>query len=417
MMEVLQLITALILSAFFSGMELAYLSASRLQVEIESKRGGLFGSWLAFLISRPSNFIGAMLMGNTISLVFVGLNTAALLVPFLFRFLSPGIAVILETILSTLVVLFIAEFLPKAFFRNRSNESLNWFIVPLVFFYFVFFPIVGVLTSLSHWLLNSTGRIVSSDYKPVVFGRADLDHYIDEGSNSKNVETEVELFRNALDFGDTKIRSCMVPRTEIAAVPSTISMDDLREKFIKTGFSKLVVYRDNIDDSYAYVHAFGLFRRPKRLAFILTPLSFFPEAMSAQEVFKMLIREKRSMASVVDELGSLTGILTLEDVVEELFGEIDDEHDTDLRIEEKISDNLWRIDASLEVDYLNTTYSFDLPKDDSYSTLAGLIGSRIGHLPSVGESINLNNWELTIESMDVQRIGRVLVSNINSKSK
>ena len=416
-MEVLQLILALILSAFFSGMELAYLSASRLKVEIESKRGGLFGSWLAFLISRPSNFIGAMLMGNTISLVFVGLNTAALLDPFLFKFLSSGLAVILETILSTFVVLFIAEFLPKAFFRNRSNESLNWFIVPLVFFYYVFLPIVVVLTSLSRWLLNRTGRIVSSDYKPIVFGRADLDHYLDEGSNSKNVETEVELFRNALDFGDTKIRSCMVPRTEIAAVPNTISMDDLREKFIETGFSKLVVFRDNIDDAYAYVHAFGLFRRPKRLAFILTPLSFFPETMSAQEVFKMLIREKRSMASVVDELGSLAGILTLEDVVEELFGEIDDEHDNDLRIEEKISDGLWRLDASWEVDYLNETYSFDWPEDDSYSTLAGLIGSRIGHLPSVGESVRLNEWEFTIETMDIQRIGRVMVSNNNFKPK
>ncbi|CAI8380723.1 MAG: Hemolysin C [Owenweeksia sp. TMED14] len=417
MIEVLQLLLALLLSAFFSGMELAFLSASRLKVEIESKRGTIFGTWLAFLISKPSNFIGAMLLGNTISLVFVGLNTALLLDPIFLKFTSPAVAVLFETVLSTLVVLFIAEFLPKAFFRNRSNESLKWFILPLITVYFIFLPIVSILTSLSNWLLNRTGSAISTDHKPAVFSRADLEHYIDEGSNSDNIETEIELFKNALDFGEVKVRSCMVPRTEIIAIPNSIDMDSLREKFVQTGLSKLVVYRDNIDDSYAYVHAFGLFRRPKRLAFILTPLSFIPETMSAQEVFKMLIREKRSMASVVDELGSLTGIVTLEDVVEELFGEIDDEHDHDSRIEEKISDGLWRLDASLEVDYLNSMYSFDWPEDDSYSTLAGLIGAKIGHLPSIGESVTVNYWEFTIETMDVQRIGRVLVSSLNRNVK
>ena len=417
MIDFIQLLFALVLSAFFSGMELAFLSASRLQVKIESKRGGGVASWLAFLISKPSNFIGAMLMGNTISLVFVGLKTATLLDPFFMKFLSPAFAVIIETLISTFVVLFLAEFLPKAFFRNRSNESLNWFILPLSFFYFLFWPIVTILTGMSRFLMPKKVKGNQKEYDPIVFGRADLDDYLDEGISSKNVDTEVELFKNALDFSDTKIRSCMVPRTEIMAVPNSIGMSELRKKFIETGLSKLVVYRDNIDDAFAYVHAFGLFRRPKRLAFILTPLSFLPETMSAQEVFKMLIREKRSMASVVDELGSLTGIITLEDVVEELFGEIDDEHDHVKHVEEEIGDNLWRLDASLEVNYLNSNYSFNCPENESYSTLAGLIGSQIGHLPSVGESVIIEDWEFTIETMDTHRIGRVLVSKSDRKLK
>ena len=409
MIDFIQFLLALVFSAFFSGMEIAFLSASRLQVQIESKRGGV-GSWMAFLISKPSNFIGAMLMGNTISLVFVGLKTATLLDPFFLKFSSPAFAVIIETVISTFVVLFLAEFLPKAFFRNRSNESLNWFILPLIFFYFLFWPIVTILTGMSRFLMPKKAGGDLKEYDPLVFGRADLDDYLDDGISSKNVDTEVELFRNALDFGDTKIRSCMVPRTEIMAVPNSIGMSELRKKFIETGLSKLVVYRDNIDDAFAYVHEFGLFRRPKRLAFILTPLSFLPETMSAQEVFKMLIREKRSMASIVDELGSLTGIITLEDVVEELFGEINDEHDHDKRVEEEISGDLWRFDASLEVNYINSNYSFNWPENESYSTLAGLIGSQIGHLPSVGESVTISDWEFTIETMDNHRIRRVLVS-------
>jgi putative hemolysin len=187
-------------------------------------------------------------------------------------------------------------------------------------------------------------------------------------------------------------------------------MEELRDRFTETGFSKLVVYRETIDDAFAYVHAFGLFRRPKRLASILTPLSFIPETMSAQEVFKMLIREKRSMASVVDDLGSLTGIITLEDVVEELFGEIDDEHDHDVRTEEVLPNGTWRLDASLEVDYLNMTYGFDWPEEEAYSTLGGLIADKLGHLPVEEETLLLENWVFTIETMDAQRIAYVIVS-------
>ena len=412
MNEGLSLFFALLFSAFFSGMEIAYLSANRLQIEIETKRGTRMGRWLAFLVGHPSHFIGAMLMGNTIALVFVGLHTASLLDPLLLDqfHLAKGWAVVLETLLSTLVVLFVAEYLPKAFFRHRANDSLRWFTVPLMFFYFFLWPLVEVLTRISKIFLKRMGREIRASREPVVFGRADLDHYLEEGSSSEEVEPEIELFRNALDFGDTKVRSCMVPRTEISAVPANISMEELRDRFTETGFSKLVVYRETIDDAFAYVHAFGLFRRPKRLASILTPLSFIPETMSAQEVFKMLIREKRSMASVVDDLGSLTGIITLEDVVEELFCEIDDEHDHDVRTEEVLPNGTWRLDASLEVDYLNMTYGFDWPEEEAYSTLGGLIADKLGHLPVEEETLLLENWVFTIETMDAQRIAYVIVS-------
>ncbi|MDA8788363.1 hemolysin family protein [Schleiferiaceae bacterium] len=410
MSEGLSLLLALVCSAFFSGMEIAYLSANRLQIEIETKRSTLMGRWLAYLIAHPGHFIGAMLMGNTLALVLVGLKTAALLDPWLLHYMDTGWAVAIETLGSTLVVLFVAEYLPKAFFRHRANDSLRWFTAPLMLIYLLLWPLVEVLTRISRMFLRRMGRDIQSAKEPVVFGRADLDHYLEEGSSAEEVEPEIELFRNALDFGDTKVRSCMVPRTEICAVPASISMEELREQFTETGFSKLVVYRETIDDAFAYVHAFGLFRRPKRLASILTPLSFVPETMSAQEVFKMLIREKRSMASVVDDLGSLTGIVTLEDVVEELFGEIDDEHDSDIRTEEVLSNGTWKLDASLEVDYLNETYGFDWPEEDAYSTLGGLIADHLGHLPVEGETLQLENWVFTIETMDAQRIACVIVS-------
>lgn len=410
MNEALSLLVALVCSAFFSGMEIAYLSANRLQIEIETKRATLPGRWLAYLIAHPGHFIGAMLMGNTLALVLVGLKTAALLDPWLFKFMETGWAVVIETLGSTLVVLFVAEYLPKAFFRHRANDSLRWFTVPLMAIYFILWPLVEVLTRISRMFLRRMGRDIQSAKEPVVFGRADLDHYLEEGSSAEEVDPEIELFRNALDFGDTKVRSCMVPRTEICAVPASIGMEELRAQFTETGFSKLVVYRETIDDAFSYVHAFGLFRRPKRLASILTPLSFVPETMSAQEVFKMLIREKRSMASVVDDLGSLTGIVTLEDVVEELFGEIDDEHDSNISTEEVLPNGSWRLDASLEVDHLNETYGFDWPEDDGYSTLGGLIADHLGHLPVEGETLQLENWVFTIETMDAQRIACVIVS-------
>jgi putative hemolysin len=412
MQEGIILLVALVFSAFFSGMEIAFLSANRLQLEIETKRGTWAGKRIAFLMANPSHFIGAMLMGNTLALVLVGVQTSVILNPVFHGswHLAPAASLTLQTILSTLVVLFFAEYLPKAFFRSHANASLFWFAFPLMTVYVLLWPLVEILTRVSSAFLKRMGRDVKSKAEPVVFGRADLDHYLEEGSAADEIEPEIELFRNALDFGEVKVRSCMVPRTEISAVPSSISLAELRQTFTETGFSKLVVYRETVDDSFAYVHAFGLFRRPKRLASILTPLSYVPETMSAHEVFKMLIREKRSMASVVDDLGSLTGIVTLEDVIEELFGEIDDEHDTDVRTEEVLADGSWRLDASLEVDYLNEKYGFSWPEEEAYSTLGGLIANHLGHLPIEGETLFLGDWVFTIQTMDAQRISCVLVS-------
>lgn len=406
------LVVALAFSAFFSGMEIAFLSANRLQLEIETKKGSWAGRRIGFFVINRTHFIGTMLTGNTVALVVVGIQTSRILSP-LFEnvwHVGPVTTLMIQTLVSSLVVLFVAEYLPKSFFRGHANASLFWFAFPLTVCYWALWPLVELLTKISRFVLKNMGRDIKRNTDPIVFGKADLDHYVQEGSASEQIEPEIELFRNALDFDEVKVRSCMVPRTEICAVNATITLEALRQKFTESGFSKLVVYNHTIDDAFAYVHAFGLFSRPMGLASILTPLSFVPETMSAQEVLKLLIREKRSMALVVDDLGSLTGIVALEDVIEELFGEIDDEHDMDIRVEERLTDGSWRLDASLEVDYLNETYAFDFPEEESYSTLGGLVSNQLGHLPVEGETLFSGDWIITIETMDAQRIGAVVVA-------
>lgn len=410
MTDIIQLIIALIASGFFSGSEIALLSASRLQVEVDAKRGGPRGRMTSFFVTHPTRFIGTMLMGNTIALVWLGITTAKILDPWLQPHMSDGLTVFVETILSTIVVLFVAEYIPKSLFRARANELLRALAWPLMLFVLVLWPVVSVLSGISVWLIRRSGQDIDNRSHPNVFGKADLDHYVEEAASGPEQEPEVELFRNALEFDEVKVRQCMVPRTEVAAVKDDISLSDLEAEFADKGYSKLLVFRDSIDDAYAYVHAFGLFRRPRQVKDILTPLIYLPETMGAQEAFKTIIREKRSMALVLDEHGSPSGMVTVEDIVEELFGEIDDEHDDIKPLYELLDNGAYRLDASLEIEALNDDLGFDWPEDDAYTTVGGLVSHHLGRLPEVGDELALGPWDIIIEVMDAQRIASVTVT-------
>lgn len=407
-MSALLLLVALVASAFFSGSEIAFLTANRLQLEIDLKRRSI-PFWVTHWMQHPQRFIVTMLVGNTLALVVVGAQTAQLLHPFLLKFMQVPLAVLTETLVSTVVVLFLAEYIPKALFREQANAALKWVAVPAGFFFVLFWPITWLLGRFSAMILSWLGADPQFAPSARVLGLADLNHLVDEASQQHTQEPEVELFRNALDFAEVKVRSCMVPRPEIVAVPLSISLDDLKATFVSTGYSRLVVYRESLDDAFAYVHQFELFKQPKSLRSVLTPLSFVPEAMNAQDVFHQLIREKRSMTLVVDDLGDLVGILTLEDIIEELFGEIDDEHDQDSLVEQVLGSDEYRLDARLEVDYLNDTYGFEWPESERFTTLGGLITDLGGKLPEPGEVVGVGPWRLEVESMEAQRVKQVRV--------
>ena len=407
-MSSLVLLVALVASAFFSGSEIAFLSANRLQLEIDLKRRSI-PFWVTHWMQHPQRFIVTMLVGNTLALVVVGAQTAQLLHPYLLKFMQVPLAVLMETLVSTIGVLFMAEYIPKALFREQANAALKWVAVPAGFFFVLFWPITWLLGRFSALILRWLGADPQLAPSARVFGLADLNHLVDEASQQHTQEPEVELFRNALDFAEVKVRSCMVPRPEIVAVPLSISLEDLKATFVSTGYSRLVVYRESLDDAFAYVHQFELFKQPKSLRSVLTPLSFVPEAMNAQDVFHQLIREKRSMTLVVDDLGDLVGILTLEDIIEELFGEIDDEHDQDSLVEQVLGSDEYRLDARLEVDYLNDTYGFEWPESERFTTLGGLITDLGGKLPEPGEVVVVGPWRLEVESMEAQRVKQVRV--------
>ncbi len=305
-MSALVLLLALAASAFFSGSEIAFLSANRLQLEIDLKRKSV-PFWVASWMQHPQRFIVTMLIGNTLALVVVGAQTAHVLHPWFTQWVQTPVAVLAETLISTVVVLFVAEYIPKALFREQANQALTWVAVPAGLFYVVFWPISWLLGMFSARILRLLGADAQAAPTARVFGLADLNHFVDEASQQPEQEPEVELFRNALDFADVKVRSCMVPRPEIAAVPVSIPLEELKATFVSTGYSRLVVYREDLDDAFAYVHQFELFKQPKSVRSVLTPLSLVPEAMNAQDVFHQLIREKRSMALVVDDLGDLVG--------------------------------------------------------------------------------------------------------------
>ncbi len=404
-----------IFSAFFSGMEIAFICANKLKIELDKKNKLFSGKVLSGFGNNPSAFISTMLLGNTIALVLYGIAMTHILKPFIEKIIpatieSDFLIMISQTVLSTLLILFIAEFSPKVFFRINPNKMLRIFILPLFLSYYLLFPVQYVFVKISQFILRYVVRVKFSQSK-YEFNYSDLNHYIREysvsESDSAHFNPEIQMFQNAMDFAQIKVRECMIPRNEITAIEETEPVGDLTEKFISSGHSKILVYRQSIDNIIGYVHSFDMFRNPRSIKSIKKPVLIVPESMLAKDTLRMFINQHKSIAVVVDEFGGTSGMVALEDLIEEITGEINDEFDEPALMEKMISDDEFIFSGRLEIDYLNNKYPFDLPVGEDYETLAGYIISHVERIPEPKEKIIIPPFEITILKASNNRIDLV----------
>lgn len=403
------IIISLIFSAFFSGMEIAFVSSNKLRFELEKEKKSFTSRIVGLFYRNPGQFISTMLVGNNIALVIYGLQMAVLLEPLIANFVSShALIVLIQTILSTLLILFTGEFIPKTLFRLNPNFSLNLFAVPVFILYVILYPISKFTSIISYLILKLAGVKNLRDTTDRVLGKIDLGHYlqqsIDAAPQDKDMEAEVKIFRNALDFSDVRLRDCIVPRTEIIACDTTATEEDLRAKFIETGLSKIVIYQDNIDNVIGYIHSSELFRHPDDWTQSINKVSIVPETMAAHKLMKLLMQDKKSLAVVVDEFGGTSGIVTLEDIVEEIFGEIEDEHDTKSHIACKVADDEYLLSGRMEIDTLNEMFHLELPESDDYVTIAGYILHYHQKLPKQNESIRVDKYTFKIIKVTATKI-------------
>jgi len=403
------ILTTLVLSAFFSGFEIAYVSSNKVHIEILKKQEGLIANILTRLTYRPSKLLATMLVGNNVALVVYGFEMGKVMTLLLPPFFQN---VLWHTIISTLIILITAEFMPKVFFQIYANQLLKLFAIPAYFFYLLFYPFSSFIIWISDFVLRVFFK-TKGDYVPLSFTKVELVDYISEqmgnAPKKEEVDAEVQMFQNALEFSGVKAREIMIPRTEIVAVDLNETIENLIATFVSSGFSKILIYNENIDDIVGYVHSFDMFKKPKTIKEVLIPVVTIPETIQINEVLNLLMRKRKSMAVVLDEYGGTSGIVTLEDIVEELFGEIEDEHDKDKFIEEKISDDEYLFSARLEVDYINETYHLNLPESEEYETLSGLILLHTEEIPTQGETISLPPFVFSIEACSQTRIETVRV--------
>ena len=396
-------------------MEIAFISANKLKVQLEKKQGHLSSVLVYWFYDRSDFFIATMLVGNNISLVIYGLQTAIVLEPIINSFVNHDFWVlILQTIIATTVILLTAEFLPKTLFRLRPNGAVKVFAFPLLVFYIVLFPITWFAVGISHLLLKRIfpGQ-VDDESKQGVFSKVDLVHLISHNLGTQNSEEtighEMRLFQNALDFSNVKLRECMIPRTEISAIEISDSIENLTQLFVETGYSRILVYEDNIDKIIGYAHNADLFKNPENINSIVRPVPIVPESMPANKLLQQLLADRLSAAIVVDEFGGTAGLVTTEDVLEEIFGEIEDEHDYQYHVEDVVKDNEFRFSGRLEIDYLNEKYHLDLPVSEEYETLAGLILDINESIPPVNDIIQYNKFKFIILKRSETRIELVKV--------
>lgn len=397
---IIGLLVSMLFSAFFSGMEIAFVSSNRLRAEMDREKNRLSQRIIKTFYQHPNNFVSTMLVGNNISLVIYGILFAKLFDSTLFAPLSDGMRVTADTLLSTLVVLFTGEFLPKSIFKNNPNTLLTVFAVPAWICYVVLYPISRFATLLSKGLLRLMGIRMKSSGEEKEFTKVDLDYLvqtsIDNADNEDDIEEEVKIFQNALDFSETKIRDCMVPRTEIDAVEDTSTIEQLKQMFIESGHSKILVFHEDIDHVIGYVHSSDMFKNPTDLAGIIREISFVPETMLASKLMAQLMQQKRSLAVVVDEFGGTSGLVSLEDIMEEITGEIEDEHDNTNHVAKKLNDHEYMLSARLEITKINEMFDLDLPESDEYMTLGGLILHEYQSFPKLNEVVKIDRYEFKI---------------------
>jgi len=413
------LLLAMFASALFSGIEIAFVSANRLKIELDKNKGVFSAKILSNFLKQPAKFIGAMLLGNNVALVIYSILMAKFLEPLIIYNISSNELVILliQTIISTMAVLFFAEFLPKTLFRINPNKVLSLSAIPLTIVYYILYPFTYVTVGVSNLILK-TFKVDTSE-SDLAFSKIDLEDFVadvhERQEEGEEIDSEILIFKNALGFSEVKVRECMVPRTEIIAMEVDSSIEELREKFIETGLSKILIYRDSIDNIIGYTHSKELFKKPQSIKSILLPVSIVPEVMSANDLLKKSLRERRSIAVVVDEFGGTSGILTIEDIIEEIFGEIEDEHDTEILIEKKIDESSYQFSARMEIDYINEKYKLNLPESEEYETLGGFIINIHESIPEKEEVITSSNFVFAINEVRENKIELITVKRITTE--
>ena len=390
----------MIFSAFFSGMEIAFVSSNRLLAEMDKEKNGLSQRAISVFYQHPNNFVSTMLVGNNIALVIYGILFARIFDELLFSGLSDGARVTADTLLSTLVVLFTGEFLPKTIFKSSPNALLTFFAVPAFVCYIVLWPISRFATLLSRGILRLVGVKMEKEHDDKEFTRVDLDYLvqssIDNAKSEEDIEDEVKIFQNALEFTETRVRDCMVPRTEIDAVEDTCSIEELKQVFIESGHSKVIVYHEDIDHVVGYIHSSEMFHHPEDWRQGIRQLAYVPETMQASRLMKSFMQQQRSLAIVVDEFGGTSGLIALEDIVEEIFGEIEDEHDSNNYVAKQLDDGEYILSARLEIEKVNEMFGLDLPESDEYMTVGGLILHEYQSFPKLNEIVKIGRFEFKI---------------------
>ena len=421
-MEIAIIVICLLLSAFFSGMEIAYVSSNKVFLSIEKRQQTFSASILNKLTEKPSQFITAMLVGNNIVLVIYGIYSGDLIMKWLENYfvLSAFVNLLLQTLLSTAIIVLTAEFLPKVFFQIYANSAIKLFALPAYIFQQLLFWPTKFIIWISDIILKKFFKTEGAQVQEY-FSKIELGNYITEQmnnvSNDNEIDTEIQFFQNALEFSDLKARDIMTPRTELSGVEISDSVTELKELFIKTGYSKLMVYQDSIDDVLGYVHSFELFKKPQDVKSIMIQVEYIPETMYIKDALDLLTKKRKSIAVVLDEYGGTSGIITIEDIIEELFGEIEDEHDlAEKLIDEKIDENSYLFSGRLDVEFLNEKYNFQIPESDSYSTLGGYIVNHTKEIPHNDEKISIDNFEIKVHSASNKKVELVRFS-INEEKR
>ena len=406
----IQILISMAFSAFFSGMEIAFVSSNKLRFEMDRNEQSLTSRILSIFFKNPNNFISTMLVGNNIALVIYGILMAEVIEQQLLAdyIHNEFILVLIQTIISTLIILVTGEFLPKTLFKINSNFTLSLFAVPAFICYIVLYPISKFASGLSNLILRLTGTPINKEASYKAFTKVDLDHFIQSSiqdtENEEEINTEVKIFQNVLDFSSIKIRDCMVPRTEIIAIEDDATIDKLKTLFIEKGISKIIVYNDNIDNIIGYIHSSEMFREPKDWHDGIRQLPIVPETMNANKLMKLFMQQKRSLAVVVDEFGGTSGIVALEDLVEEIFGEIEDEHDTKTYVAKSLGNNEYILSGRLDIEKANELFPLDLPESDEYQTIGGLILHQYQSFPKAHEIITLDKFQFRIIKVTATKI-------------
>lgn len=421
-MEAATIIVCLLLSAFFSGMEIAYISSNKVYLEVEKKQSTLISKILTRLTENPAQFITSMLVGNTIALVLYSYYMSSTILRWVYpsgHDMSLVWQLLLQILISGFLLLVTAEFLPKIFFQVYANTLIKFFALPAYAFYYLFYWVSKFTIAISDFILVKVFG-TEGDRQKAFFSRGELGNYITEQLNGADerdeVDSEIQIFQNALEFSDVKARDIMTPRTEISGVEVSDAVAELKEIFIETDYSKIVVYQDSLDNIIGYVHSFELFKKPQTVRSVMIGIEYAPATIYVKDLLNILTRKRKSMAVILDEYGGTAGIVTVEDIIEELFGEIEDEHDEEEEfVEKELAAGVFLFSARLEVEYINEAYNLDVPESDSYVTLGGFIVHNAKEIPKTGEKLIFENFEIFIEQASNKKIELVKIEALRDK--